>query len=88
MPYAMPPQANTNANSSASYGHIQQWHGQQSSRARQAATAAVPNGTVLDVSSDSSGQPQTAHVRDNDGRMHTVRFDRDQNVTQTEDGYC
>jgi hypothetical protein len=90
MPYAMPPQSNTNStNGGTDYSHVQlSPQGPETSRAHQAAINTVPDGSVLDVTNDGSGRPIKAHVRDAHGRMHTLTFDASQHVTNTQDGYC
>ncbi len=48
---------------------------------------AVPGATVIRVETDSGGATYEAHLTGPDGSTVTVRFDKDLNVTATEDGF-
>lgn len=51
-----------------------------------AATAAVPDGTVLRVENDAEGATYEAHVQKSDGSEVTVKLDASFTVTSIEDG--
>jgi hypothetical protein len=51
-----------------------------------AALKAVPGGTVYRIETDGDGDAYEAHMTKADGSLVTVKFDKDGNVTATEDG--
>jgi len=57
------------------------------SKAKAAALAAVPGGTVIRVETDSAGSPYEAHVQKSDGSIVTVKIGDSFNVTSTESGF-
>ena len=62
--------------------------GDDASKVTAAALAEVPGATVIRVETDSSGQGvYEAHLSKSDGTQVTVMFDKDFNVTATEDGF-
>lgn len=60
--------------------------GDTAEKARSAALAAVPGGTVLRVETDAEGAVYEAHMTDSGGNPVTVKFDNNFNVTATEQG--
>lgn len=60
--------------------------GDAEAKARAAAAAAVPGGTIERVENDAEGDAYEAHVTKSDGSRVTVKMDADFNVTGTEDG--
>ena len=60
--------------------------GADAGKARAAALAAVPGGTVDRVETDADGAVYEAHVTKSDGTKVTVKFDKDFNVTGVEPG--
>ncbi len=52
-----------------------------------AAQAAVPDGTIIRVETDSAGSPYEAHMTKADGTQVTVKIDANFNVTATEAGF-
>ena len=61
--------------------------GTDADEATAAAEAAVPNGTVIRVETDSDGATYEAHMQKADGSYVTVKMDPSFNVTSTEDGF-
>jgi hypothetical protein len=61
--------------------------GDTAEKVKAAALAAVPDGTILRVETDSAGSPYEAHVRKADGSEVTVKVDSGFEVTATEDGF-
>jgi hypothetical protein len=61
--------------------------GTEAERVTAAALAAVPDGTILRVETDSAGSPYEAHVKKADGTVVTVKVGSDFSVTGTEDGF-
>jgi hypothetical protein len=61
--------------------------GTDADKATAAAEAAVPNGTVIRVETDSDGSAYEAHMQKTDGSYVTVKMDASFNVTSTEDGF-
>jgi hypothetical protein len=61
--------------------------GSDVSKATAAAEAAVPNGTVIRVETDSGGASYEAHMQKADGSFVTVKMDDSFNVTSTDDGF-
>jgi hypothetical protein len=57
------------------------------SKVKAAALAAVPDGPVIRVETDSAGSPYEAHVQKSDGSIVTVKIDDSFNVTSTESGF-
>jgi hypothetical protein len=57
------------------------------SKARAAALAAVPGATVIRIETDSAGAAYEAHLQKADGSFVTVKFDKNLNVTATDDGF-
>jgi len=60
--------------------------GDSATKAKAAAEAAVPGGTVLRVENDAEGATYEAHVQKSDGSQVTVKMDASYKVTSTEDG--
>ena len=56
-------------------------------KAKAAALAAVPGGTIIRVETDSAGSPYEAHVRKPDGSIVTVKLDKNFKVTSTDSGF-
>ena len=56
-------------------------------KAKAAALAAVPGGTIIRVETDSAGSPYEAHVRRSDGSIVTVKLDKNFKVTSTDSGF-
>jgi hypothetical protein len=56
-------------------------------KAKAAALAAVPGGTIIRVETDSAGSAYEAHVRKSDGSIVTVKFDKNFSVTSTDPGF-
>jgi hypothetical protein len=56
-------------------------------KAKAAALAAVPGGTIIRVETDSAGSPYEAHVRRADGSIVTVKLDTNFKVTSTDSGF-
>jgi hypothetical protein len=56
-------------------------------KAKAAALAAVPGGTIIRVETDSAGSAYEAHVRKADGSIVTVKFDKNFDVTSTDSGF-
>jgi hypothetical protein len=52
-----------------------------------AATKEVPGATIIRVETDSDGAVYEAHMRKADGTFVTVKFDKDFNVTSTDQGF-
>jgi hypothetical protein len=61
--------------------------GTTAEKVKAAALAAVPGGTVIRVETDSDGSPYEAHVTKSDGRVVTVKVDKNFDVTSTESGF-
>ena len=61
--------------------------GTNADKAKAAALAAVPGGTIIRVETDSAGAAYEAHVRRSDGSIVTVKFDKNFNVTSTDSGF-
>jgi hypothetical protein len=61
--------------------------GDAAAKAKAAAEAAVPGGTVLRVENDAEGATYEAHVKKSDGTQVTVKMDADFKVTGTESGH-
>ena len=61
--------------------------GSDASKATAAAEAAVANGTVIRVETDSNGASYEAHMQKADGSFVTVKMDDSFNVTSTDDGF-
>jgi hypothetical protein len=57
------------------------------SKVTAAALKAVPGATVIRVETDSSGAAYEAHLQKADGSYVTVKFDKNLNVTETDDGF-
>jgi len=62
-------------------------NGSDADKATAAAEAAVPNGTVIRVETDSDGATYEAHMQKADGTYVTVKMNGSFNVTGTEDGF-
>jgi hypothetical protein len=60
--------------------------GADAGKAKTAALAAVPGGTVDRVETDADGAVYEAHMTKADGTKVTVKFDKDFTVTAVEDG--
>jgi hypothetical protein len=60
--------------------------GADAEKATAAALKALPGATVDRVETDADGAVYEAHVTKSDGSKATVKFDKDFNVTATEDG--
>jgi len=60
--------------------------GDNATKAKAAAEAAVPGGTVQRVENDAEGATYEAHVTKSDGSQVTVKFDASFNVTGIESG--
>jgi hypothetical protein len=60
--------------------------GENAEKAKAAALARVPGGTVLRVETDADGAAYEAHVRRSDGTEVTVKFDEQFNVTAVQEG--
>lgn len=60
--------------------------GETAQKVRDAASAAVPGGTIERVENDAEGSPYEAHVVKSDGSHVTVKVDADFKVTSVEDG--
>jgi len=60
--------------------------GADADKAKAAAIAAVPGGTVDRVETDADGAAYEAHMTKSDGTKVTVKFDSNFNVTSVEDG--
>lgn len=61
--------------------------GATADKVKAAALAAVPNGTIIRVETDSQGSPYEAHVKKADGTYVTVKVDSSFKVTTTESGF-
>jgi hypothetical protein len=61
--------------------------GSTASKVTAAAEAAVPNGTVIRVETDSEGSPYEAHVQKADGSVVTLKIDDSFQVTSTIEGF-
>jgi uncharacterized membrane protein YkoI len=61
--------------------------GDTATKAKAAAEAAVPGGTVLRVETDAEGATYEAHVQKSDGTQATVKMDANFKVTDTESGH-
>jgi hypothetical protein len=61
--------------------------GATAEKVKAAALAAVPNGTIVRVETDSAGSPYEAHVKKADGTYVTVKVDTSFKVTATESGF-
>ena len=61
--------------------------GTTADKVKAAALAAVPNGTIVRVETDSEGSPYEAHIKKADGTYVTVKVDSSFNVTSTESGF-
>jgi len=61
--------------------------GTTADQVKAAAVAAVPDGTVIRVETDSAGSPYEAHVKKADGTTVTIKFDSNFHVTATEQGF-
>jgi hypothetical protein len=61
--------------------------GSTASKVRAAALKAVPGATVIRVETDSGDATYEAHLQKADGSYVTVKFDKQLNVTGTEDGF-
>ena len=61
--------------------------GSTASKIRAAALKAVPGATVIRVETDSGDAAYEAHLQKSDGSYVTVKFDKQLNVTGTEDGF-
>jgi hypothetical protein len=60
--------------------------GADAEKAKAAALAAVPGGTVDRVETDADGAVYEAHMTKSDGTKVTVKFDKDFKVTAVQDG--
>jgi hypothetical protein len=56
-------------------------------KVRNAALAKFPGATVIRVETDSGGAAYEAHLQKADGSSVTVKFDKQFNVTATQDGF-
>ena len=56
-------------------------------KAKAAALAAVPGGTIIRVETDSAGSPYEAHMRKSDGSFVTVKLDSNFKVTSIQAGF-
>jgi uncharacterized membrane protein YkoI len=61
--------------------------GTTADKAKAAALAAVPGGTIIRVETDSAGSPYEAHVTKADGTQVTVKIDTAFKVTATQQGF-
>ncbi len=61
--------------------------GDTATQVQAAALQAVPGATVIRVETDSGGATYEAHLTKSDGSTVTVLFDKDLNVTSTENGF-
>jgi hypothetical protein len=61
--------------------------GTNADKAKAAALAAVPGGTIIRVETDSAGSPYEAHVRKSDGSIVTVKLDASFKVTSIQSGF-
>ena len=61
--------------------------GENAEKAKAAAVARVPGGTVLRVETDADGAAYEAHVRRPDGTQVTVKLDKQFNVTAVQEGH-
>lgn len=61
--------------------------GDTAAKVTAAAKAAIPNGTIIRVETDSQGSPYEAHVQKADGSYVTVKIDSSFKVTSTENGF-
>jgi hypothetical protein len=57
------------------------------SKVKAAALAAVPDGTIIRVETDSGGSTYEAHVQKSDGSIVTLKIDASFNVTSTQSGF-
>jgi uncharacterized membrane protein YkoI len=62
--------------------------GDDATKAKEAALAAVPGGTVERVETDADGATYEAHVTKSDGSKVTVKMDADFKVTEVAEGNC
>jgi hypothetical protein len=60
--------------------------GADADKAKAGALKALPGATIDRVETDADGAAYEAHVTKSDGTRATVKFDKDFNVTATEDG--
>jgi len=60
--------------------------GDAATKAKAAALAAVPGGTVMRVENDAEGATNEAHMQKSDGTPITVKMDADFKVTGIESG--
>ena len=61
--------------------------GTAADKARAAALAAVPGGTIVRVETDSAGSAYEAHIRKADGSYVTVKLDSSFKATATQQGF-
>lgn len=61
--------------------------GTEADQVTAAAKAAVPDGTIIRVETDSEGSAYEAHVKKSDGTTVTLKFDSSFKVTSTIDGF-
>lgn len=61
--------------------------GDNAEKAKAAALAAYPGGTIDRVETDAEGAVYEAHMRKSDGTQITVKFDENFKVTGTEEGH-
>jgi hypothetical protein len=61
--------------------------GTTADKVKAAALAAVPNGTIIRVETDSEGAPYEAHVQKSDGTIVTLKVDSSFKVTATISGF-
>jgi len=61
--------------------------GTNAAKAKAAALAAVPGGTIIRVETDSGGATYEAHVKKADGSDVTVKLDSNFTVTATQSGF-
>ena len=60
--------------------------GADAAKAKAAALAAVPGGTIIRVETDAGDATYEAHMTKADGTLVTVKMDKNFNVTAVEDG--
>jgi hypothetical protein len=61
--------------------------GDDATKAKAAAEAAVPGATVIRAETDAEGAKYEVHMQKSDGSMVTVKLDADFKVTSTENGF-
>jgi hypothetical protein len=61
--------------------------GTEADQVTAAAKAAIPDGTIIRVETDSEGATYEAHVKKADGAIATLKFDSSFKVTDTIDGF-